>query len=447
MQHQIFRPLVFLIPLLACHWASAWYPHGQKYENWQKDRPLTFGAWHNCTTADGRVEDRIARFKAAGLNDFLWIKANHTKWYRAAHEAGLSWRTSMRGSHKSLSEIVKATPGCAAIMTAYGPYDTEDELEDLAEWAAWSRKAFPDLISYAILLDRAFDYDRYIEICTPDILAVEKFPIGADGIADAAYFAWLAKVASVARRNHLPLWVTVQSFEKIVAKPRLPSFAASQLDEATMRLQAFLSLAHGAAGMHFFMYYGYELSMVVDLGTADPGSPGSGLPTKYENTVRTRSWYAVRDMAPEVLILGRALLNLRSTGPVTYAGVVPENSKAFEGHGKLLSASVANDAAGPLAVGLFDDREAEQYFMVVNLVHGPRTSKLDAARTVQLTFKDDVETIERLSRHTGLVETLATNAAEDGSRFVEFHLEGGTGDLFKWANGKPWTLRPREATP
>ena len=31
--------------------------------------------------------------------------------------------------------------------------------------------------------------------------------------------------------------------------------------------------------------------------------------------------------------------------------------------------------------------------------------------------------------------------AEADSRTLDILLEGGTGDLFKWSNGKPWTLR------
>lgn len=447
MRNRTFWMLMYLAVLLTCQSAWAWYPHGEKYESWQKDRPLTFGGWHSCMAADGRVADRVARFKAAGLNDFLWIKANHAEWYRAAHDLGLPWRTSMRGSRKTISQVINATPGCAALITAYGPYDTEDELEDLLEWVSWSRENHPQLLSYAILLDRDFDYDRYIEVCKPDILAVEKFAVGSEGVASPDYFAWLAKVSEVARRNRLPLYVTVQGFDPIVAKPRMPSFAGSKLDGATMRLQVFLPLAHGAMGLHFFMYYGHELSLVIDLGTPDPNSPGSGLPTKYEHTVLTRAWYAVRDMAPEVKTLGRVLLDLRSTGDVRYAGAVLSGRPPFKRRGRLVAAAVNDDPEAPLAVGFFDDRSEGEYFMVVNLAHGPRMSKLDGARTVRLTFEKDVQTIERLSRHTGRVETLATEAAEDGSRFLEFHLEGGTGDLFKWADGKPWALRSPADTP
>ena len=51
----------------------AWYPYSEKYTKWQADRPLTMTAWHNSVPRD-RLDDRIARFKAAGLNQFYWLK-------------------------------------------------------------------------------------------------------------------------------------------------------------------------------------------------------------------------------------------------------------------------------------------------------------------------------------------------------------------------------------
>ena len=95
----------------------------------------------------------------------------------------------------------------------------------------------------------------------------------------------------------------------------------------------------------------------------------------------------------------------------------------------------------PILVGFFDDRARQEYFMVVNLVHGLAMSKMDGVRTVRLTFDRSVQKIERLNRLTGLVETLRTRAGKGGSRILDVQLEGGTGDLFKWANGKEWALR------
>ena len=101
----------------------------------------------------------------------------------------------------------------------------------------------------------------------------------------------------------------------------------------------------------------------------------------------------------------------------------------------------ASDTQMGLLVGFFDDKAGEEYFMVVNLVHGLNMSKMDGARMVRLTFDAKVDQIERLNRLTGLVETLRTRKGEADTRVLDIQIEGGTGDLFKWSNGRSWDLR------
>ncbi len=62
--------------------------------------------------------------------------------------------------------------------------------------------------------------------------------------------------------------------------------------------------------------------------------------------------------------------------------------------------------------------------------HGDETHLL---HQVTLTFTEDVGAIQRLSRHTGRVESLPL----EDHRYT-FYLPGGTGDLFKYRTGKPF---------
>ena len=108
---------------------------------------------------------------------------------------------------------------------------------------------------------------------------------------------------------------------------------------------------------------------------------------------------------------------------------------------------VVENPRDPVLVSFFDDRAGQEYFMLVNLVHGRNMSKMAGRRTVRLAFTKGVTQIERLNRLTGRVETLRTAAGPGRSRILNISLEGGTGDLFKWSNGKPWALRsPRNST-
>ncbi len=180
--------------------------------------------------------------------------------------------------------------------------------------------------------------------------------------------------------------------------------------------------------------------MVVDTVAEDWHKPRDA--HRYENTVIRRSWHAVRDVAPEVQTLARALLNLRTKDPIGYVGTIPEKCSAFEGHGALKSVLLGRRSNDAALVGFFDDEASEEYFMVVNLAHGLNMSKMDGMRRLRLVFRADVEQIERLNRMTGRVETLRTSESAGNRRVLEIQLEGGTGDLFKWSNGNPWYLRP-----
>ena len=55
------------------------------------------------------------------------------------------------------------------------------------------------------------------------------------------------------------------------------------------------------------------------------------------------------------------------------------------------------------------------------------------AQQVTLRFRGDVSAVERINRETGKIERLPV---KDGA--VQFTLPGGTGDLLKVSNGKPF---------
>lgn len=89
-----------------------------------------------------------------------------------------------------------------------------------------------------------------------------------------------------------------------------------------------------------------------------------------------------------------------------------------------------------LLVSFFRDRKDQEYFMVVNKneTRNFRVQPENLSQTITLTFREDVEAIERLNRNTGQVERLELS---DENTF-QFVLPAGTGDLFKYANGQPF---------
>ena len=448
--------------------AGVWYPYSERYERWQAGRPLTIAAWHNRVPTD-HTADRIARMQAAGINLFWGGGLQDGRhFYRAANKAALAWGGVMSGKslryfegrnwraeYAARREAIRRTlaiGGAALICVVDEPrvrgmsqQQARDVYEQIRQRIAWVKRNYPDLLAYANLSIGSIDVNRYIKTCQPDVFSFDEYPLLLDGTDHPAYGEKLLRGREFARRFRLPYWMLLQAFgRKMPGRESWRSYRVP--DEADMRYLVFSFLAHGGSGLTLYIYYGYGYdppvtirNMVDDLRVRHPGKepPANH---RYEHTVKRRSWFAIRDLAPEVQTLARALLNLRTKDPLGYAGTAPAGCPKFEGHGALRSVAGRNDAPEPMLVSFFEDEAGEEYFFVVNLVHGPNMSKMDGRKTLRLVFDRTVERIERLNRLTGRVEALRTGT-EGAKRVLDIHLEGGTGDLFKWATGKPWALR------
>ena len=434
--------------------AQGWYPYGRRYTQWQKTRPLLFGAVHNAVPRD-RLPERIARFKAAGLNMLMTIKPPKGEhFHKAADEAGLAWATwhperfasatwkinnpgtPLDGADgKKLFTHVLRTPGCAFVQVSDGPKE-EKHLDDIAAFSQWLRRTYPDILVFASLSIAKIDHDLFVKKTRPDVFSYYKYPLYQGGEADMREFLWHMKWArDSARKHRLPFWMYLQAWG--VTTPS-GNERLRHPHEADLRYVVFTFLAHGGNGAMMFLYYGMHEPMVVDTVIDEARTPSKR--HRYENTVTRPAWHAVRDVAPEVQTLARALLNLRTKDPIGYTGKTPVRCKRFKGHGRLRAVANRDNAKESALVAFFDDQAEQEYFMVVNLKHGEKMSKTDGLQTLRLTFTDGVQKIERLNRLTGRVETLKTKA-EGSRRILDVRLEGGTGDLFKWSNGKPWALR------
>ena len=431
----------------------AWYPYGEKYNRWQEDRPLMAGALHNSVPQD-HLTERMARFKAGGLNTVIWWKLGNSKHiFRAAHDRGLEWAGGPQGGPPVIEDVLKI-PGCAFIFAGDEP-SSERELDDIAEICDWMWKEHPGIPVFANLSIVKIDHDLYIETCKPDIFSFDHYPLMRNGLTQRSYTFNLAWGRQTARTYRLPYWMFLQAYGR---EQEEPNHAYRIPGEADTRFLIFSFLAHGGTGIMYYHYYGHPEGMVIDREVIKPGRDPVDR-HKYENTVMSRAWYGVRDATPEVQNLARALINLRTRDPIAYAGdgrfwdhpaphysrhnpKRPVERRRFRPRGALKAVRVSEGEDMGLLVGLFDDEKGEEYFMVVNLAHGLNMSKMDGARTVRLTFDPSVQQIERLNRMTGRVETLRTKQ-HGGVRVLDIQLEGGTGDLFKWSNGNPWDLREK----
>ncbi|MAE64274.1 MAG: hypothetical protein CMJ18_08360 [Phycisphaeraceae bacterium] len=430
--------------------ANAWYPYSDKYNRWQAERPFLMAGLHNSVPKD-KLDLRISRFRDAGLNTFIWAKPwNAMEYFREAHRQGIEWACWGRDNPDAVVEAMKI-PGNSFVMSGDEPSGRE-KFEKHVRMSEWVRRTYPDTIQFINLSITKIDHDEMVAKCGPDVFSFDHYPLARDGTTHKHYLFDLDWGRHTAMQYRLPYWIYLQSYGRVEEKR---DYAYRNPDEADMRFLVYTFLAHGGTGIQFFMYYGYEESMVLDTGVGRQGD--SDGPTKYEHTVRTRCWHAVRDVAPEVQNLGRVLVNLRTSGRIGYVGngelwdhphptykfgpKEPLNHGPFKRHELLKEAEITHGTDRGLLIAFFDDEAGEEYFMVVNMMHGPNMSKMDGARPVRMRFAKSVEKVERLNRHSGRVEVLDTAPAGDAYRDLKLIFEGGTGELFKWSNGKPWATR------
>jgi hypothetical protein len=294
--------------------ARGWYPYSAKYTAWQKERPFMMGALHNSVPED-RLGTRMGRFRAAGLNTVIWWKpGNALHIFRAAADQGLQWACGSVGGTRVIAEALKL-PGCAFVMGPDEPSSAE-ELPKVAEICRWVQANHPELPVFSNLSIAKTDHDEYIRMCRPDIFSFDMYPLQRNGETQRHYLYNVHWGRRTAMQHRLPYWMFLQAYGREAEKA---SYAYRIPDEADTRFLVFSFLGHGGTGILFFHYYGHAGSMVADRGVENPGR-GPVEAHCYENTVPSRAWYAVRDVAPEVRNLARALVNLRPKGEVMYAG-------------------------------------------------------------------------------------------------------------------------------
>ena len=111
----------------------------------------------------------------------------------------------------------------------------------------------------------------------------------------------------------------------------------------------------------------------------------------------------------------------------------------------------ANDGdSGDVLVGYFTPLleqfdgpsfEDQTYFMITNGLHEPNASAADTAQRITVEFDfgvSGITALQRLSRDTGMVEIVPLQSLGGSLYQLELDLPGGTGDLFKFANGAPF---------
>ena len=409
----------------------------------QKQRKADFGQeWIRCheftitglTLRSTAVEDD--KYSKANMNTMLAWKPFREGMLESALRQGLPWHMHS-GKYplndelkERLSGLIERNPGCEGILVWDEP--EFKDMEKVAEVVTWLRETYPHKLVYSNGGPADLEYfEEFIKVIKPDIFMMDTYPHGKK-ISDPAgtglqdnYYKIMSDTREAARKVDIPYWVFIQSYE--AGDRRYPS-------ESDVRMQVFSSLAYGATGIAYFTFdHGFERGLLI---SDDVEDRHGGEPTDL--------YFDVKYVNEEVLNVGKALRYLTSRG-VNYVpgkhvvgdnvvqNAVPEGITVYQGGGgsALIKRITVKDygKSKDVMIGFFEDGIKDEYFMLVNLCHGPDLRAQECKSTITIEFAPSVKAVARLSRHTGKPELLMV---KDGQ--LEITLLGGTGDLFKPAD-------------
>jgi hypothetical protein len=348
--------------------------------------------------------------------------------------------------------------------------------ETLRQW----RKEYPNVLSIVNQYGNQCDIGilkSFIEEAEPDMLTMDTYPFfgGLGGIKDGLMGGsptTLYEHMQVFRKvglggydgtgeKPLPYGLYLQTFNftdpKINPERRIPS-------ESEMRLNQFSAWAFGYTFTSAFIYstpdHRFKIAAVLFDGFGDKKP--------------TALFHQIKETNRQSLNLGPALVRLLSRDIRLVPGlhVDPKSKAKVENRlpSDIMRWSMKSDPymtsitaenlgkkndglRGDVLVGYFrpllksdyDGDKNNRYFMIVNGLTGITDSAAETRQKITITFDfgtSGIKGLQRLNRDTGKVEKVPC-ICDGGSRYhVVLVLDGGTGDLFKYGNGKQFVGKP-----
>lgn len=228
----------------------------------------------------------------------------------------------------------------------------------LGNVAAMLRQAMPGALSYINLLPDyasaqqlgAPTYDDYLQkflnAVHPPMLSYDNYSL-FNGRMMGRFYTNLAAVRRASQNAGIPFWNVILSDSH---------FSFMDPTEATLRLQAYSTIAYGGRGIEYFTYFSpkvgnYRLAPVDQFGH------------------RTPTWYALRRLNSEIRELAPWLIKLHSTG-VYQSEPLPEGAQPLAQSQLVKDVRATNFQSPPIApeylIGEFRDGEGHSFLMIVN---------------------------------------------------------------------------------
>jgi hypothetical protein len=202
---------------------------------------------------------------------------------------------------------------------------------------------FPLYVPASVFPTAKPTYEGYLEefatVVKPDFISYDNYSLMDNGTLRDGYFQNLEMVRAAALRHALPFWNIVLGNSH---------FHYAEPTPATLRFQAYTTLAYGARGLSYFTYLtpaigNYRLAPVDQFGN------------------RTPTWDAMRQVNLQVRMLAPTYVRLKSVN-VFHQPDVPTSCTGIATSRFVESVT----GGGSMVVGEFEGPEGEPYAMVVN---------------------------------------------------------------------------------
>ena len=270
--------------------------------------------------------------------------------------------TKMSGE-KELRENINSLVGEVRNHPAALGFFLRDEppaamMPGLGKVAAMLRREMPGALSYINLLPNyatasqlgAPAYETYVQKFVdevhPPLLSYDNYSL-FNGDMLGRFYTNLGIIRDVSQKAGIPFW------NVILANSH---FSYMEPSDATLRLQAYSTIAYGGRGIEYFTYFSpkvgnFRLAAVDQFGH------------------RTATWYKLRRLNDQILELAPWLVKLHSTG-VYHSAPLPEGAKPI-GESHLVEKIVAATYQDPpvqaeYLIGEFRDEDGHSFLMIVN---------------------------------------------------------------------------------
>ncbi|HUZ46182.1 MAG TPA: hypothetical protein VMW54_06055 [Terriglobia bacterium] len=295
--------------------------------------------------------DQLDKVNAAGLTCFASDpRANHYPWKQLPDDQ------KIRKNVTALVKQIANHPAALGFLMVDEP--NASQLPGIGHVVSLLRQAMPSVWSYVNLLPNytspsqlgAPNYEAYlqkfIDEVHPAVLSYDNYSLFNGEMLDR-FYTNLGAVRRVCLKAHILFWNVIISTSH---------FTYMDPSGATLRLQAYTTMAYGGRGIEYFTYFAplvgnYRLAPVDQFGH------------------RTSTWNKLRLLNSQIRELAPWLARLRSTG-VYHSAPVPTGENPMS-QSRLVKDVLASTYQNPpvqprYLIGEFVDPDGNPFLMIVN---------------------------------------------------------------------------------